>query len=508
MRVSRYWRGTFLAWALASLLWSCGGGGDAPEATKTPIASTVSGIRPGVSPFIAFVDIKVEDVDRLSSVRYRITPKPGSASRPVSVSYDASYLRGRSYVVDRNPIVTVPIFGLYAGYSNRVDLEFNHDGRAVETLVADIVTAPYVDAGAVYDHLAIRQAREPGQALGFDFFYMKSGLGSPVVVDSDGEVRWYVPGTPTSNSSMLLNDGFVIGRTGAPVMTRVGFDGSVRELPLALAEVANFHHAIHKGKSGVLAEVDIRVGSVIDLETNLLEVDPNTGAIIKRWDVGKILADHMQAGGDDPLRFVRLGVDWFHMNSAIYDPRTDSLIISGREDFVIAIDYDSGRILWILGDPTKYWHTFPTLAAKSMTVGSGFYPIGQHALSITHAGDLMLFNNGQASSNQPSGTPVGEQRNYSAVSIYSIDAVAMAATEIWRFDREQGVFSAFCSSAYQASVDGSTLISYSVADNGAHVRLMALDANRSLVFEFEYPTVGCSTSWNAEPIAFDAMHIR
>ena len=78
--------------------------------------------------------------------------------------------------------------------------------------------------------------------------------------------------------------------------------------------------------------------------------------------------------------FVRPGVDWFHNNSAIYDPSDDSIIVSSRENFVIKLDHKTGQIIWIFGDPTKYWYTFPSLRAKALTLApGGLYPIGQHA---------------------------------------------------------------------------------------------------------------------------------
>ena len=81
---------------------------------------------------------------------------------------------------------------------------------------------------------------------------------------------------------------------------------------------------------------------------------------------------------------MRPGVDWFHTNAAVYDASTRSLIVSSRENFIMSVDYDTGAIRWVLGDPTKYWNAFPSLRAKALTLtGSGLYPIGQHALSFT-----------------------------------------------------------------------------------------------------------------------------
>ena len=179
------------------------------------------------------------------------------------------------------------------------------------------------------------------------------------------------------------------------------------------------------------------------------------------------------------------------------------------ENFVMKIDYASGDLIWILGDPTKYWHGFASLVAKSLTLPVGdLYPIGQHALSITHDGLLMLFNDGGNSSHQPAGAPAGEERPYSTVSAYSIDAAHGAAHESWRFDYQQTIDSRICSSAYEASSGNSVLADYAVADDGTQVRLVGLDASHNVVFDFQLanvPSGGCSTSWNAAPIPFEAM---
>jgi hypothetical protein len=217
----------------------------------------------------------------------------------------------------------------------------------------------------------------------------------------------------------------------------------------------------------------------------------------------------MSSLGDDAAAFVRPGVDWFHSNSAIYDPADDSVIVSSRENFVIKLDYQTGAIVWILGDPSKYWYTFPSLRAKALTLtAGGHYPIGQHALSITPDGLLLLFNDGTPSLNQPAGAPAGAARNFSVVSAYSIDTASGSATEVWDYDAGQAIYSAICSSAYETS-DRSILVDYAVADNETQTLLVGLDPNRTAVFEFAYPNYGgCNTGWNARPVALGALSIQ
>jgi arylsulfate sulfotransferase len=117
----------------------------------------------------------------------------------------------------------------------------------------------------------------------------------------------------------------------------------------------------------------------------------------------------------------------------------------------------------------------------------------------------MLFNDGLGSLNQPAGASAGETRTYSAVSAYSINEKSMTAQNVWNYDAGQAILSRICSSAYETAK--SILVDYAVADNSTKALLVGLDSNQDVVFEFEYPTSNCDTSWNARPIALDDLKI-
>ena len=116
----------------------------------------------------------------------------------------------------------------------------------------------------------------------------------------------------------------------------------------------------------------------------------------------------------------------------------DSLIVSSRENFLICIDYETGAIKWILGDPTKKWYQFPSLRKFALTLAPGSLPpIGQHAPSITYDQNLLIFDNGQNSGFQ---VPQGEERSYSSPRKYKLDLNAKTATEVWNFELAQSVW--------------------------------------------------------------------
>lgn len=141
-----------------------------------------------------------------------------------------------------------------------------------------------------------------------------------------------------------------------------------------------------------------------------------------------------------------------------------------------------------------------------MTLPVGdLYPIGQHALSVTPDGLVLLFNNGLASINHPTGTPPGETRTFSAVSGYSIDLVTRTAREVVHYEHTPSIFSDICSSAYQTT-DRSMLVSYAASDSRTTATLTGLAPDRTIVFELKYPSAtSCKASWSATPIPFDNL---
>jgi arylsulfate sulfotransferase len=507
-------------------LSACGGGGDTPVQQPTSQAASsavlAEAIEPGVTPFIAFASVLGTGMQKLAGVEFTIAPKDGAVSKPIHVRYSLAALarQGRVVLSNRFDFIKFPVFGLYPALANQVSVELDFMDGSVRNLPLVITTAPYADPNGIYDHPTILRRRAAGTALGFDFFVLKSALGAPVIVDTDGEVRWIGAGIGNSISSTLDGDGFIIGNEGSPILPpavvsptaysptvyRLGLDGSLSQGPLPNPPFLYFHHNIDYGKQGLLAEVDTDNDGVDSLETSLTEITTD-GKILNSWDLAAILSTYMRDQGDDPTLFVRPGVDWFHMNAATYDRSDDSLIVSSRENFLIKLDYSTGNIVWIFGDPTKYWYTFPSLRAKALTLQpGGLYPIGQHAVSITSNGLVMVFNDGEPSFNQPPGAPTGESRPYSAVSAYSVDPVSRKAQEVWRFDYGQSIFSPICSSAYEASA-GSLLVDYAFTAGGSAARLVGLDGGHNVVFDFQYPTQGCNTSWNATPIGLDNFAI-
>ena len=185
-------------------------------------------------------------------------------------------------------------------------------------------------------------------------------------------------------SSLFINN--AVYETQGATLRRVDLDGTITLLGDYSSDgVENFHHNIDPGKTGALLEAD----TTAYYESVVMEVD-FSGKLLKTWNLADIISAAMRAGGDDPSQFVfqrtpQSNNDWFHNNAVTYNRADDSVIVSSRENFVIAIDYETGAIKWILGDPTKKWYQFPSLRQFALRLAPGsLAPIGQHGPSITY----------------------------------------------------------------------------------------------------------------------------
>jgi arylsulfate sulfotransferase len=493
-------------WLSFLLLAACGKGhGDDTLAERAHV--TIVAHAPGSTPFIRTLSIGMEHFADLSSISYTIAPKPGTQSKPVAVTYERAWLERRQAYSSADKRLVLPVFGLYANYRNGVSVSatFSDGSRHDEQLSME--TPAYTGPTAFYGTPTARTARTGAALPGLDFIQIHNQVSTPVVIDSDGNLRWSGTGLENSVSTLFSANGFFVGSPTTPALYRLELDDALTTTALASTSFTNFHHDLATGKIGLLAEMDAIENGVPETEVNLAELSPS-GQVLKQWNLAQIFRDTMLAKGDDPSNFVRDGIDWFHMNSAIYSSADDSLIISGREQFVVKLDYETGRIKWLLGDITKHWYVdYPSLRALALQLTAGNPPIGQHSLSLDAKGNLLLFNNGYASVSQPEGTPAGATIPYSAPVKYAIDEQARTAKVIWTYEHDRDIVSTICSSVME-SESNAFLVTYSSADMLTHARLLALDPNGAVAFDYEYPSSGCSAAFLAKPIPFAALTFK
>ena len=475
----------------------------ATQADDTTI--TISGHTAGATPFISKLTLQVSNTTVLKSIQFAIDPKPGSVTRPLSGTYANFYLVGRGF--EHPPEIILPVYGLYAGYTNIIRLTYRFLDGSSKQAVTSITTTTFNDQGCGYNAPFKLQPRTNSTHLSYDYIFDTSACGdfSPVILDSDGALRWVSP-LPTQSAlraSSTFFDNAVYLTQGSQLL-RVELHGDVSLLAdYGDIGVVNLHHNIDTGKVGLLIDPD----TTSYFESIILEVDSRDGHVLKTFNMAAIISAAMIAGGDDPSQFVfPTPTDWFHLNGAAYNRADDSLIVSSRENFLICLDYKTSAIKWILGDSTKKWHQFPSLRQFALAVAPGSEPpVGQHSPSITFDQGVMVFDNGQMSQFQ---NPAGDQRNYASPRKYSLDLAGKVATEVWNFPMNFSIRSPFCGSCHE-DAPYNYLIDYAFV-NGTlpgvptFAQLLGLDAGGETIFYYQYPTVGCNTAYNSIPVHLES----
>ena len=466
VRTRSWTRGWFRVALLAlvtSVAASCGGG-----AASTSRAGPR--VLPGATAHAVELELPVDDTEIVGSVTVRVRSLPGARARDVLVRFERTWL-DRNGALTRVPgAVVVPAFGLYASTVNEVEVDVGFVGGGAEAFALDVQTPPEA-AGPLpwtVQHL------DPDVAL--DFFFVQA-QGPPCVVDVDGRVRWCAPPLDEPVFPFVATaDGVLVGSMFTSALHRVDWAGRVAKGQLRDVRCRHTHHNLEPGKIGYLDTVTWRGDDYTRPQSVLVEVTPD-GDIVHVWDFDRIVGQAIRDAGEAPAGLVRPGVDWFHMNSAVYDPSDDSILASSRESFVIKVDYATGAIRWILGNPEKLWFSgYPKSLAPLALAVNGSPPIGQHALSVSPDGTrLLCFDNGRGNIVLEN---VGDDRLGSRVVEFTIDADARTATETWVYDLDPADSSGHCSSAMRTRAGDVLLVSSAPAAGGPARVFLVTDDGR------------------------------
>lgn len=321
----------------------------------------------------------------------------------------------------------LPIYGLYADYENTVDIlmangQKNSFKIQTEPLHADVPLATSIKTTSEY--------------MGNNIMFLTAAMRAmPVGYDYAGDVRWYANKNFAFDLKRMPNGHILIGTerlVKLPYFTtglyEMAFSGKIfKEFVLP----SGYHHDQFLMEDGniLVQTFDFYSGTVEDM---CVLISSETGEILKTWDYKSVLPQDVAGSGSQDEH------DWFHNNAVWYDKKTKSLTFSGRhQDAVINLDYETGKLNWILGDPEGW--------PQEMVDKYFFTPIGenfewqyeQHACVVLPDGDIMLFDNGHfRSKNKEHYLP--NKDNYSRGVRYRIDTEKMTIQQIWQYGKERG----------------------------------------------------------------------
>ena len=326
----------------------------------------------------------------------------------------------------------LPIYGLYADYNNKVDISYTlSDGKKI-TKQVEIQTDKLPD-----DFVLPTSVKKNSSKLTNDlYFFTPSSKGYTCAYDVNGDVRWYLSNNAVWDNTRLKN-GHMMVSTERLVNSPYYMTG-LYEIDL-LGHIYNeyslkggYHHDYFELPNGnLLVASDDFNNESGTVEDYIVELDRTTGNIIKTWDLKDIL--NMEDGKSENWS----SYDWFHNNSVWYDEATNSITLSGRhQDAVINIDYTSGKLNWIIGDPTNWSSEYQKYFFTP--VGKDFeWQWSQHAAMITPEGYVFIFDNGNNKS-KDSSKYVDATNSYSRGVMYKIDTDKMTIEQVYEYGKERG----------------------------------------------------------------------
>tara|TARA_X000000368_G_scaffold319371_1_gene256565 strand:- start:3144 stop:5078 length:1935 start_codon:yes stop_codon:yes gene_type:complete len=142
------------------------------------------------------------------------------------------------------------------------------------------------------------------------------------------------------------------------------------------------------------------------IEDLFIEINIEDNTLVREFDLKNILdfnlpvirdSVHQVTAFDDvavpaePDKY-----DWFHGNSIEYNPERDEIIISGRHQGLIGIDYESLELNWFIPHNPEFYENNDDYNYPILTSNSPSYlpPNGQH--NLTMSGNKIIYFDNQA----------------------------------------------------------------------------------------------------------------
>lgn len=321
----------------------------------------------------------------------------------------------------------LPILGLYADCENRVELRLYGGSARMITIRTEALTGK--------EPKLISMKTEP-EYTSEDLIFVTPSLNALAAgFDYRGDIRWHLTVPVVFDLKRLKNGNFLIGTervlklpyymSGLYEMTMAGKIVKEYSVP------GGYHHdqwEMEDGNILVLTE-DPSYETVEDV---IVLLDRTTGEILKTWDLKDCLVPGEGPSGGYTDK------DWFHNNALWYDKNTHSITLSGRHtDSIINIDFETGNLNWILGDPENWPEDKLKYFFIPQGAGEFDWPYEQHACLVTPNGGVMCFDNGHYRSKIREKFRLNRD-SFSRGVLYQINQDTMTVEQLWQYGKERG----------------------------------------------------------------------
>ena len=313
----------------------------------------------------------------------------------------------------------IPVYGLYSDYENTVVVTLGDKTTKEFKIKIDKVEVPSVTTKS-------GNVTTPG-----DLYLLTSPISmNSFGLDGYGNVRWMLSDTYYHNIKVLDNGHLLIG---IDTDSTSGLPTVIREIDY-LGRIYN-EYTIDSGylndffvKSNGNIIVTSKNADRITISDLVLEIDKNTGKIVKQIDVYKLFESIDKSFTDGIERD-----DYFYNSGIEYYEDTDTLLLTywGGE-MVVSIDYSDSKINWIFTNPENLPSSFDSYLLKG---DDGFvYPKAMHQAKLS--GDtLKVLDNGYSTIKNE--TDLSNLKgSYSSVNTYTITDKKIALTNSYNDNKK------------------------------------------------------------------------
>jgi arylsulfate sulfotransferase len=359
---------------------------------------------------------------------------------------------------------SVQVIGLYAGYANTVNVYvMSAQGDTLAKSSATITTNPLpANFTPLTIQLDVPMGSTTNPGINLVSNYASSYPQIPYMVDNFGDIRWllnYINHPPLDSLEYecginRLRDGnFFFGDAHTNAIYEIDPLGKIINTWPLLQGYIFHHHLIEIPNGNFITTASLPGsthpdGSLTGLDY-VIEINRQTGGVMNVWDL-KVSLDEFRTALTTNTE------DWFHGNALLYDSTDNTIIVSGRTQCVVKLDFGN-NVKWILSNH-KGWGTnrlgqdlnqfllkpldsagniiSDTNVVNGYTNATSFeWNWFQHSPVFMPNRDIMLFDDGTTRNFDTSST----QPKYSRAVEYKIDPVNMTVQQIWEYGKERGI---------------------------------------------------------------------
>lgn len=360
----------------------------------------------------------------LFETKHAVTPKVTVVGKDKHTTYTQTFQKATKHYIS--------IYGLYADKENSVIISYEDKDTTVEKNFT-IKTEKLPDDFILPTSVTADKNKLDNEL----YFFTPSSKGYTCAYDINGDVRWYLSNPAIWDNTRLENGHMLISTER--LINHPYYMSGLYEIDLfgkiyvEYSLPGGYHHDYFElpNHNLLVASNDFSSASGT-VEDYIVELHRETGEIVRTFDL-KDLLKKSDGKNENWSEY-----DWFHNNSVWYDEPTNSITLSGRhQDAVINIDYASGQLNWIIGDPTGWSEEYQKYFFTPKKEQDFEWQWSQHAAMITPEGYAFILDNGNNKSKHKDAY-IPAEKSYTRGVMYQFDTEQKTIEQIWQYGKERG----------------------------------------------------------------------